>query len=1128
MTTDTQRVALSRILAVNWYGFRQIIDVEGATVIAGGFGTGKSALLDLIQYVMLGGQQWRPNRAAAGRGKSRDLVSYCLCDTNTERNGQTHYVRSSGVTIAALEFTWPGNGEPRRETWGMRVEYSSPTAEPKQSWFFVPERLEWSDLAPDGLNMLSEEAFRINVRRDFEGAVFNRATDYLDEMATPKHLHFDRPQMNKTMPKAIAFEPEENFEKFIRDFLLEKNPVDVKEVKQSLGAHREMQARLARLHDEAGFLRRISEKHGAYATALRRAALFGHAKRVLAREEAAEKLRVVEATLARETEKHVNDIAELKSATAELEKVTALYEEVRLEASRDTDSAKLAELEKQKRTLNHKIAQLREAKQNAATRLNERATHWGGWLRRGESLGLEGLDKALQIDSQHLTALRSGATPEAMNALGTLAQRFNDIFLRTGELRRPLEEGIGSAEKKLQGLARELDSIGQEQTPGAFPLFNALKQRLDRAKRIPEQVCRLVEVKPTEERWWTALEVFLGRNRFALVVDESDYPAALKILSNTPPGRDGEALINPKEARAMERPPKPNSLATKVEVADPVARAFINHLLGDVICVETIEDLDRVDASRAITPDGVFKQAPTRRRLRDDNERRFTLGREGLERMKRERLQQQTELRAQRDTLQRQCDEIKAWLESGQRAGLGNASLPDRSAELPQLPELEKEFGIAVETANLLRTPEREARLEQLHSLDHRKGELGGKVAVLASENKTFFIRQQQLTEQCDTAREVLDQADHDLVPSRGRMPAGISDSQIEEFMRPLLDSKAPWRTRIQNAQEQETSLSESANELKHARNLIRRELVSDRDERGALKHTNWLEQDLEEESNAAWETRLNLLLTHELERHQNLAQERKKEWEDRLKDQVLDKLNERLRAAEVTVKRLRQYLDCDVGRHRYRISQKRDSAMSSIWHLLDTGFEPTDELMRSVKTEEIEHAKEELMRAVEAAESQQPDERAVRLLDYRNYHRYDVVMVPKEGGAEISLTRSVSKMSGGENQAPFFACMLAAFHRVYDVGSLRFRQNLGLVVMDEAFSKLSGDGIEDCLGLARNFQLQLLMAVPIDRLGVMHSYAATTILCNKFEQRSADGYIARIDNVPTRLTPDQVREAIE
>jgi hypothetical protein len=88
----------------------------------------------------------------------------------------------------------------------VRVQFDSSTADPKLTWFFVPDRLNWIDIAPNGKSMLDDDAFRTLVRRDFDGAVFSRAVDYLDEMATPRHLHFDRLQMNKTMPKAIAFE----------------------------------------------------------------------------------------------------------------------------------------------------------------------------------------------------------------------------------------------------------------------------------------------------------------------------------------------------------------------------------------------------------------------------------------------------------------------------------------------------------------------------------------------------------------------------------------------------------------------------------------------------------------------------------------------------------------------------------------------------------------------------------------------------------------------------------------------------------------------------------------------------------------------------------------------------------
>ena len=132
-----QHISLSRILAVNWYGFRQVLDLSKHTLIAGAFRTGKSALLDLIQYAMLG-EHWRPNRAAAGNARGRSLVSYCLCDTNTTRDDEPHYVRRSGATLIGLEFTWPTeHGKtPRRETWGIRIEYAESYLKAATNLFF--------------------------------------------------------------------------------------------------------------------------------------------------------------------------------------------------------------------------------------------------------------------------------------------------------------------------------------------------------------------------------------------------------------------------------------------------------------------------------------------------------------------------------------------------------------------------------------------------------------------------------------------------------------------------------------------------------------------------------------------------------------------------------------------------------------------------------------------------------------------------------------------------------------------------------------------------------------------------------------------------------------------------------
>jgi len=87
--------------------------------------------------------------------------------------------------------------------------------------------------------------------------------------------------------------------------------------------------------------------------------------------------------------------------------------------------------------------------------------------------------------------------------------------------------------------------------------------------------------------------------------------------------------------------------------------------------------------------------------------------------------------------------------------------------------------------------------------------------------------------------------------------------------------------------------------------------------------------------------------------------------------------------------------------------------------------------------------------------------------------------------------------------------------------------QQLGLVIMDEAFSKLSGDGIEDCLALAKSFQLQLVMAFPPERLGVMVPHAQTVIMCQKEVERDADGYVTSIDNIPLLTTMVEAMDAL-
>ena len=1129
----SRRISLTRVVAINWYGFRQIFDVDESVLISGAFGTGKSALLDLMQYVLLG-EHWRANRAAAGNARGRDLAGYCLGDTNQTRNGQRHFIRQSGVTLVALEFTRASDGvrkTPERETWGIRLQFTNPDAAPSHTYFSIPSRLEYAEIAPDG-KLLPDDVFRTWLRREYGNqSLFSRQRDYLEEMAAPRHLNFDLIAFQRTFPKAIAFELEENVEKFIREFILEENPLDVNEVRAALRAYDDTRRRLEKQEDEAAFLRRICEQHERCEHARREEAILQHTAHALRLLQAEERRARHATELKRLEDEHADDLKNLEAARSQVAGVEKLLAEVRFEIQKDPEGGKLDQLDRQKREMEESVKALREAQKSARQRLDERHYRWVQWLKHGAALPLDGLREALVVDDVLLTRLRSGTDAERLEAMAKLAGRFNDLWNSVRDLMRPVQDGIKTTQSRLQQLAEDLENLSKGQAPGSFPLFHAIRQKLGSRA---EQLGRLIEVKPEAERWWPALELFLGRNRWAVVVDEgADYRAALDILSRTPPGREGESLLNPVETRQLRGGAREGSLFEKVEVAHPIARHYVEHLLGDVRCVETLEELETAEAERAITPDGIFKQVPLRRRLKPAGSVELTLGREGLARMRAAKQKEQIEARTEFNALERQLADVKSWLDGGGKGGLGDSTLPDRASELAQLPQLEGYLGRLRATIELLMTPEREARQKRLSELETEEKQILARVAVLTDRKGKFEltiapVREalERAGEEANAGRLLVQQSCVEL----GRRFSGVFDAELTGVRDKFRADSPKWADCFSAVANATSRAGQEAVAAEQRRNNERILLATVRDERGNSRHPEYQgEFSPDDPGNELWSARLRVLEGVELEKSRQLAADRKAEWERRLEDNVLNELNRRITDATNTVRLLDRYLSQPVGKFRYRISQRKDNAYAAIWSLLSSGLEPTDPLAAAIRDSEAQSAKEELMRAVNAADKS--DDRARRLLDYRNYHRYEIEIVPADrpDAPPIQLSRSGRNLSGGEGQVPFFISMLAAFRRVYDRGdraSTRSRQ-LGLVIMDEAFSKLSGDGIEDCLALARSFQLQLVMAFPPERLGVMVPHAQTVVMCQQEVERDKDGYVTNITNIPLLTTMSEAMEAL-
>jgi hypothetical protein len=1091
------RITLSRILAVNWYGYRQFIDVAGLSLITGANGSGKSALLDLIQFVMLGEQQSRFNKAAAGAGSGRSLRGYCLCDTNTTgRDGQERYLRPSSVTLAALEFTWPqrpGETEPRRETWGARIEYESPSAKPSTIWFRAGRRLAWQDFlnsdgGPEAMQFLPEEVFRTRVKRELDGDVWDRQKAYLEEMALRSHLGFDAEQMGKTLPRAMAFEPESNFEKFVREFLLEPGMPDVRAVKASVDAHRRAQERLEKMYDQLERLKKISGHHQNWVSSRRESALYTHLSDALKHEEALENLTRRRSLLEERRAEHADNLEAHENALQERDRLRSAVEAAR--AALGDKALKLEENDRRRRELDKDITRLEAAASGVRDVLRDRLRRWQDWILHASRLGLNVSDEA----SACLAAMQSADETRALAAARDMTAAYIQLKDEAGEALRPIEARLAEHEMRKMALQKDLGHLQEGQAAPA-PLLNALLARGQRAVALG----RVVEVKPTAEKWWPLLEAMLGTHRRAILPE--DFRAAWDQAQQTP--SPGESLVHPDEVRSLPVKVEKGSLREFLETRHEVAGRYLDHLLGGIIAVTKVSQLDK--HARALSLDGWLKDPPRRVKLTPEKE--HTLGEEGLRRL---RDQRENELRltlADIEEVRRDCEDLRAFLNRGREWRLDHFTAPAGSDEIHQLPRLRRELGELQATWDLLATPDNVQAMENLRVQNATLEGIHERIGSLKTAITAFSVEQARLEDAL--AEEVTAEEQTRIARQTSRnLVRGINDAEIAARISAERQKSTSWRKAVEMAAALALRLDSQALEARRLRDEERAALIETHKDIGEAL-------DAAEEGNDAFDQRREELETHELERYKTAAEAAKREWEERLQHQVLDVLREKLSEADRTKRELNRAMDHEIGGWRYQLTSRADKAHSAIWTLVEKGLPSGSDmdLFNAGAREDIERAKAELMAAIDTADNPE-DKRHQRALDYRYYHHWDIEAKPAGRGdaAAISLNKSAKKQSGGENQAPFFVATLAAFRRVYDLGRREEQQNLGLVVMDEAFSKLSGDRIDDCLALARNFGLQLIMAFPEDRLPTMFQHADTVVQCRV--ERTYDESTEQVENI--------------
>lgn len=1114
----SRAIRLTRLHAINWYGYNDSLPVEGNLLLAGVTGSGKSVLMDLIMTVLVGTDVAHDhfNRSATGRHSKRTLKGYCLLDTKREENGVPQYQRDKGViSYIALEFTWPAKAgeEPRMETWGLRIEFRN-TAENQghiESYYCegAISRDDFLSVSPeDGKKRpLELAAFRHFIVKQREGRLFETQKQFLRDMANEQHLNFNPAVLAALLPQAMAFTNRESFDSFIRDFVLPGDQLEVDNVVASYKSFLAFEGDLKELRDQKTRLEAISKLFSAHTDARR--------DQVVARWLAAELAHGHAAALTREHEERLKK--EQAAFAKEEERIAALG---RLITDRQSDIEQLKNLirttpggetylfiKERNKNLVSEIESLRAVGTRVEDALRNRVRLARKW--RDEVLAAPLTEKldvgALDATIKRLESCEANDSEAALKAVAEAAEQVKTALNRAIA---PTRKSLDELRPKLGKLREEIDALKLGHLPFPTLLLQSLNEDLPREGRQPaaQPLCKLCEL--ADEKWRAAVEVAFTR-KFAVVVSEANYDRALKVYHALKNDSPQESLIHPAKALRLTKPVKPGSLAEKIRAEHPVARAIVNQLFGDLVCVEKPDDLGKHD--HAILPDGFMTRGAFVERRRHYDGFPF-VGQRGLELQLAVKQSQWKDFDAQERRLAPVVAAVQGILDREAQFIPEHTSLTVDLVHAQGLSKLEAELKGNIARLNAIDRASFEEKERQLNKLgEDLPGWEKEHLELIGSQQKGEVNR-------LSTAFENSSRDEAAALKSFERVKQEAGDVSVHA--RRLGEWRAEITTRFPALDAAAREFHEAEGEARAAAGVHWSNLVAARRELG-LVHRKFKDDPTPESlTNKPWETFLDQIQSANIPEFEEKSKIERARWENLFRNSVLQRIDQALRQLRNVVVVLNDSLRTPIGNDLYEIEPRPNPEFKHLRELVSLNAQhQRDELFYAAVDGPMRDTLETFLRTL--VEKQNSPE-AARLLDYRHYYDYDLLVRDKrdETAKPISVDKQSGKMSGGENQSPYFVVILASYLRAYKRHESRWRDpSLALVPIDEAFSKMDTGRIKDCIEAIKDLDLQGVFSMSTGNVPGAFGLCEQLIIVSRNEDKRAGR--AHVRNVPVSILRD-------
>lgn len=1124
-------LSLTRIFLHNWHRFHHhLIDVEDSLYLAGHNGSGKSSVLDALQVVLVADLQKIRFNSSAQERSARDLDSYVRGQI-----GEHHHLRPGNtVAYVALEFTDEQNAS-NHLTLGSCIEAGA-TRPVERSYFILSEKLDPEMFVPGGRPLPRRELKQLLGRGRRGARIFTQVGEYREEMLN--RLGGLNERFFDLFLRALTFQPIRDIRQFVEQWLLEEQPLEVETLKRVV--ERLTQLRLTTEQVEAQTVAlqaivdrqfevlRLRQRHNEYVL------LAARLHHVAARKRVAE----LERQQTRLDEHIAAGTVELARLQAALNGSREALREAEVRLHSSDVVRRREELQKQ----------MQEATRQASIIVERRASLWRELRREAHALRsmleISLFEPAETVSFSALvnavSALDDDAPPPDSldDQLAAALPALDATHVRASENEFRLRQEIETLRERAAVLKHELEALRRSGRPTYPEHVERFRDML--APVIGERpllLCELLEVPA--ERWQDAVEAMLGHRRFNVIVLPEHFETALETLDRA---RERErlydvGLLDLAQAQREGRPAGDGSLALQVATDLRLLRAYLDHVLGDIITCESARDLRR--HRRAVTPEVVLYSEWTARAIPPARYQPWFIGERAKGSQIAARERELEEINSSRQTLTPALERAAshaAALKGARDALIGlsqrlDAPLNERGW-LEEIAECEAELktldmsGVAALEAEVERLKHLVTRAEEAKdSLTAQVGGLATEVEQLARERQTAQRdsdeREFQLRELCAQHSEAVINASAEMLTQR----LAQLDGAIQEDARGLTESAQTLAS--------PPSLDETIRNTEvAARNFSTR--MANESERLLEAATAYnLRFQFAAAAGNALETRYNeelqRLSATELPRYKEQVAAAQREAEEELREHVLHKLREQITGARLQLERINDALDrLEFRGERYRFRSQPAEESRDFYDLIIEAPQHLGggSLYESKFYEDhraiFDHFYEILIRPPRTDMEQAERE---RLVDYRRYLDYDIEVTHPDGRTS-RLSKIVNQTSGGETQTPFYLTIAASFVQLYRIYERTGRPTIRLVVFDEAFSKMDQARIGATLELFQDFNLQIVTATPLERCEYLVPKICTSLVLTSVGEHVLiepyRNYEARLEAFHARQTTDE------